>query len=52
MVYIPYTQGNMDIFQDIKVKPGEYGYFPGSGTSPLSTPAHPAKVRGALYPTK
>ena len=31
MVYIPYTQGNMDIFQDIKVKTGKYGYFPGSG---------------------
>ena len=31
MVYIPYTQENMDIFQDIKVKTGKYGYFPGSG---------------------
>ena len=31
MVYIPYTQENMNIFQDIKVKTGKYGYFPGSG---------------------
>ena len=31
MVYIPYTQENMDIFQDIKVKTGKYGYFPQSG---------------------
>ena len=31
MVYIPYTEENMDIFQDIKVKTGKYGYFPGSG---------------------
>ena len=31
MVYIPYTKENIDIFQDIKVKAGKYGYFPGSG---------------------
>ena len=31
MVHIPYTEENMDIFQDIKVKSRRIWIFPGSG---------------------
>ena len=34
-VYIPHTLYNMHIFQDIKVKPVQYGYFPGNGNMTL-----------------
>ena len=44
----------MEIFQDIKVKKGKYGYFPGSGkVAPVPCPHPPGeRASGALYPTK